>query len=39
MAVCRHRRVTKTNTQLPVAYLTCNFTPASEGLVILFITC
>ncbi len=31
MAVCRHKRTTPSVNQLPVAYLTCNFTPASDG--------
>jgi len=31
MGVCRHRQNTKQNQVTPVAYLTCNFTPASQG--------
>lgn len=31
MGVCRHRRQTQEQQSAPVAYLTCNFTPASSG--------
>jgi len=31
MGVCRHRQKTEQNQVTPVAYLTCNFTPASQG--------
>ena len=31
MGVCRHRQQTTENASLPVAYLTCNFTPATKN--------
>lgn len=31
MGVCRHRQKTGNSTSMPVAYLTCNFTPSSNG--------
>ncbi len=31
MGVCRHRQNTSSNHALPVAFLTCNFTPAAKG--------